>query len=376
MRILITGGCGFIGSRLGLELKRQGQDITVFDNLLPQVHGNDPEKSLLYLSIRDQVTFIEGDVREATEIADALVGIDAVYHFAAETGTGQSMYEIERYTAVNVQGTANLLQAVIDRGIGIRKIVLASSRAIYGEGCYKCEKCGLVRPNSRREEDMEQGVWSMFCPQCHEPVVPSPTPEDIPADPQSVYAITKYTQELLVEKVCMAYNIPFVILRYQNVYGAGQSMINPYTGVLAAFVNCILNGKHPEIFEDGTEARDFVHIDDVTRANVAAIFSDNCNNQIINIGSGRPITIKRAAELLIRKLGADLVPQINGKFRIGDIYNCFADVTLAIKVLNFRPEISFEAGIEEFADWARNQVQDTSLLERSFEEMASRGLCK
>ena len=375
-KVLISGGAGFIGSRLALELIDNGYEVTVIDNLSEQIHGNNPEDSMLFKSIVGKVSFMKGDVRIKEDIERSLGENDYVFHLAAETGTGQSMYRIADYSEVNIQGTANLLQCICESDSRIRKVILASSRAIYGEGSYSCEECGDVTPRSRHEEDMKSGQWAMFCPQCNGRITPVPTSEDAPQDPQSIYAVTKYAQELLVKRVCSVYGIPFVILRYQNVYGPSQSMRNPYTGVLGVFSTQILNGKNPEIFEDGQESRDFVYIDDVTWANVRAIETDACNNRTINIGSGCPITIKAAADLLIKESGASVRPVINGKFRVGDIYSCHADISRATELLGFRPTMSFVEGIKEFAAWAKEQPNEIQLFKGSVEEMARKGLYK
>ncbi|EFK97395.1 UDP-glucose 4-epimerase [sediment metagenome] len=374
MNILITGGAGFIGSNLALSLLKNGHQITVLDILSPQIHGTEPDKSPLFNSIKNKVKFIHGDVRDKTILMQALENIDIVCHLAAETGTGQSMYDIARYTDVNVQGTAVLLQAIADGKFPIKKIFLSSSRTIYGEGSYLCESCGCVVPHTRKAENMAKGIWSLACPHCNSIVHPCATKEDSPPDPQSIYAITKYCQELLISRFCNAYSIPYSFLRYQNVYGPGQSLSNPYTGVLSVFTTRLFNNKALEVFEDGKESRDFVFIEDVVRATVKAVESDKANNQIINIGSGCATTIFDLANLLASQLNPSIKPVINGKFRAGDIFTCWADISRARELLDYSPQVLVKEGVKRFAEWARSQAVVKDTLDKALKEMADKGL--
>jgi dTDP-L-rhamnose 4-epimerase len=286
-RILITGGAGFIGSHIALKLLDKGYSVTVLDNLNSQIHGKDPEStSPLYRSIKDKVQFIHGSVTDKSDWVRALDGQEAIIHLAAETGTGQSMYEIERYSSVNIGGTALMLDILTNTEHCVKKVIVASSRAIYGEGRYKCDIHGEVFPESRKDEDMARGDFECKCPVCGAEVVLMSTTEESKIHPTSVYGISKHTQEQLVMTVCPTIGIAPVAFRYQNVYGAGQSLSNPYTGILSIFSTRIKNGNGINVFEDGHETRDFVYIDDVVDATIAALESSSADGEIFNVGTG------------------------------------------------------------------------------------------
>ncbi len=376
-RVLITGGAGFIGSRLAAELAAQGHQVTILDSLLPQVHGVDPEQSPLFQAASAAGTVIVGDVTSRDDVERALAGQDVVVHLAAETGTGQSMYEIERYSRVNVGGTALLLDVLAndpERTVG--KVVVASSRAVYGEGRYLSEELGAVHPGSRREEDLLAGRF--------EPTVPGdvsglrvvPTPEDAVLSPQSVYGITKQTQEALVMAVCPALGIAPVALRYQNVYGPGQSLTNPYTGILSIFSTLIRQGKSINIFEDGLESRDFVFVDDVVRATAQAALDPRADGKVLNVGSGVATTVSEVVEELMRAYGRRVPTQVTGDFRLGDIRHNIADIELIRRTLGFEPTVSFAAGVHAFAQWVETQAVVDGGYQDSLQEMRARGLLK
>ena len=327
MNILITGGAGFIGSNLALALLEKGHKITVLDNLSTQIHGDAPnETSPLYKSIKDKVTFVEGTVTSRKDWSKALKGQDIIVHFAAETGTGQSMYCIEKYTEVNIKGTAIMLDILANEEHKVKKIVIASSRSIYGEGKYIHPKFGAVYPNHRNEEDMLLGDFEVTY-NGHSNLKLVGTDEESKIHPSSVYGITKQNQEQMIMTVCPTLGIAPVAFRYQNVYGPGQSLSNPYTGILSIFSTQIRNGNSIQIFEDGKETRDFVYIDDVVKATVLGIEKEEANNEIFNVGSGVATDVLTVAETLIDAYKIDVPIKVNGKFRLGDIRHNYADIS-------------------------------------------------
>jgi dTDP-L-rhamnose 4-epimerase len=375
MRILITGGAGFIGSNLALALSEAGHQITVLDSLSPQIHGEQAEQSALFRSIQSRVDFIRGSVVEETDWLRALEGQEAVIHLAAETGTGQSMYEIKRYADVNIGGTALLLNLLANRRGSVRKVVVASSRALYGEGKYQSRN-GFMYPDARRAQDLERGRFELYCESTGEPLTLLPTDEDSKIHPSSVYGITKQTQEQLVMTVCPTLGIAATALRYQNVYGPGQSLSNPYTGILSIFSTRILHGKEINVFEDGQESRDFVYIDDVVRATVAALLKDEANGQVFGIGSGVATSVLTAAHTLTKKFQREVPISVTGAFRLGDIRHNFADLTKARRLLGFAPTVDFETGISRFVEWVLQQPVQKDSYERSLEEMKRKGLMR
>jgi dTDP-L-rhamnose 4-epimerase len=370
MRILVTGGAGFIGSHLCRELLNLGHSVRVIDNLNPQVHGNDADP---YKILPREVEFVLGDVRSSDCLLHALKGIDIVFHLAAETGVGQSMYQIHSYMDCNVGGTAQLFQTIVDQSCDIKKIIIASSRAVYGEGAGECANCGEVYPNLRNPEDLVAGRWEVRCPQCGSWAKPIPTREDKPLNPGSVYAISKRVQEDLALCIGQAYSIPVVALRFFNVYGSGQSLTNPYTGIITIFASRIKEGKPPLIYEDGQETRDFVHVSDVVQGCILAMETDRADYQIFNIGSGTFLSILDMAKIMIKELGVDLEPEVIGKYRVGDIRHCTADLTKAQQLLGYRPRVSFSEGIREFLAWARD-CDSEDKLEQATRELEQRRL--
>ena len=375
MRILITGGAGFIGSHLALRLVRDGHDVTVLDTLSPQIHGNDPDAtSPLYRSIKEAVRFVRGSVCDADQIASCLPNQDAVVHLAAETGTGQSMYEIQRYTEVNIGGTAMLLDWLANHAHSVRRLVVASSRAIYGEGKYAAPDGSVVYPGARHADNLKAGRFEPVCERSGQALRALATDENAKIHPSSVYGITKQTQEQMVMTVCPAHGIEPVALRYQNVYGPGQSLKNPYTGILSIFSTRILNGNPINIFEDGKESRDFVYIDDVVEATCLALFRAEAAGQVFGIGSGVPTDVLTVAETLVRRYGKSVPVTVTGAWRLGDIRHNHADLAKARHLLAFEPAIGFEQGIEAFASWVEAQEVAEDTYENSIRELAVKGL--
>ena len=367
MQILITGGAGFIGSHLADELLRHGHRVRALDNLSAQVHGEDAARPR-YLS--PDVELIRGDVRDASAVRRALQGVDAVYHFAAAVGVGQSMYEVADYTSVNNLGTAVLLEALIAHPV--RRLVVASSMSIYGEGLYLDSEGQVVAGGERTLEQLRRGDWELRDARGAE-LAPLPTPEEKAPALASVYALSKFDQERLCLMMGRAYDIPTVALRFFNVFGTRQALSNPYTGVLAIFASRLLNGNRPLIFEDGLQQRDFVSVADVARAARLALDADAAVGRALNVGSGRSYTVVQVAELLGAVLGKPLDAEVCGKYRVGDIRHCFADIGAAREVLGFEPRVPLEDGIVELSEWLQDQVADDRVAEASA-QLAARGL--
>ena len=374
--VLITGGSGFIGSRLALRLLEAGHEVRVLDALIPQIHGDDPESSPLYQSIQGKVDFHRGCITDRFLLAHCLQGVDAVVHLAAETGTGQSMYEIQRYVDVNVGGTGILLDLLANTQHQVRKLVVASSRAIYGEGKYLCATHGVVYPEQRTAEDMEQSLFSPRCPVCGAFVEVEATDESTPAKPSSIYGITKLNQEQMVLTVGRALGISSLALRYQNVFGPGQSLSNPYTGILSIFSTRIRNGKSINIFEDGRESRDFVFVDDVVAATILGVEHEPWVNDVFNVGSGAPTDVNAIVRMLQAAFGKEVPIAVSGQFRLGDIRHNFADLGKIERVLGFVPRVGIEQGISRFVDWVKEQPGGKDAYEESLRELAEKGLFK
>ena len=375
--ILITGGAGFIGSQLALKLLSFGYSVTVLDKLSKQIHGENPEsESPLYNLIKDKVNFIKGSVNVKSDWLKAIKNQDLVVHLAAETGTGQSMYDINKYVDININGTALMWDILTNTKHKVKKVVVASSRAIYGEGKYFCESHGVVYPFSREERDMSQGDFNVKCPVCLQNVSLQATSEDSIKHPTSVYGFTKQAQEDLSMIVGKSLNIPVVVFRYQNVYGPGQSLSNPYTGILSIFSTRIKNGNDISIFEDGLESRDFVFIDDVVDATIKGIQLEEANFECFNVGSGCLTDVVTVASTLMEKIGIPGDLKITGNYRLGDIRSNYADLTKINKVLGFSPRITFSEGIRLFVAWVNSQQIMKDKYEESISELKSRGLFK
>lgn len=375
-KILITGGAGFIGSNLSLKLIEKGYDVIVLDALSPQIHGENPNyTSPLFRSIQNKVRFIQGSILDRTLLEELVQAVSVIVHFAAETGTGQSMYEIERYTKVNIEGTALLLDILTNKPHAVQKMIVASSRSIYGEGKYLSKNNGIVYPTHRSKVDMENGDFEVkYKNESFLQLLP--TDEDSKIHPSSVYGITKQVQEQLIMTVCPSIGIEPVAFRYQNVYGPGQSLTNPYTGILSIFSTRIKNNNSINIFEDGQESRDFVFIDDVVTATCLGIESENANGHVFNVGSGVATSVLTVAETLMNEYGIKVPLQITRNFRLGDIRHNYADLSKIEKLLTYRPNVDFVSGIKKFVAWVNEQEVQTDRYLESIEELKQRGLYK
>ena len=367
MHILITGGAGFIGSHLADELLRHGHRVRALDNLAEQVHGPDAERPAY---LHPDVELMRGDVRDAAAVRRALQGIDAVYHFASAVGVGQSMYEVAAYTSTNNLGTAVLLEELIARPV--QRLVVASSMSIYGEGLYRRQDGAIIAGSERSLEQLRAADWELRDEQ-GAPLTPVATSEEKVPTLASVYALSKFDQERLCLMIGRAYGIPTVALRFFNVFGTRQALSNPYTGVLAIFASRLLNGNRPLIFEDGLQQRDFVSVFDVAQACRLALEVDSAAGHAINVGSGRAYTVVQVAELLGNVLGTRIAADVCGKYRVGDIRHCFADISLAQRVLGYQPRVTLEEGIVELAAWLEGQVASDRVAEASA-QLAARGL--
>jgi dTDP-L-rhamnose 4-epimerase len=359
--VLITGGAGFIGSHLGDELIRAGCRVRALDSLVDQVHGSARRPEYL----ADEIELIAGDVRSPEVVRGALEGVDAVVHLAARVGVGQSMYQLAEYAGANTAGTGVLLEALLDHPV--RKLVVASSMSVYGEGAYE-----PVPAAERTREQLERGEWEPRGPNGEE-LTPVPTPETKQPSLASVYALTKHDQERMCLLFGEAYDVPAVALRFFNVYGPRQALSNPYTGVLAIFASRLLNGRQPVVYEDGRQRRDFVNVADVARACRLALERDGADGLVVNVGSGRGVSVLEIADELGRVLGRQVDPEVAGKFRAGDIRHCFADVSLARETLGFEAEVPLGEGMEELGGWLESQVA-TDRFDEAAAELTQRGL--
>jgi dTDP-L-rhamnose 4-epimerase len=369
--VLVTGGAGFIGSHLVDGLVDRGHRVRVLDMLVSQVHGENAEPKY----VNPAAEFVRGDVCDRAAVDAALEGIDVVFHEAAEVGVGQSMYEIERYVRANDLGTAVVLEAVLARRPQIRKLVVASSMSIYGEGAYSCADCGPIAPQLRPAAQLRDRRWEVECPKCAAKLSPVPTTEEKPLFPTSVYAVTKQDQEQFCLAVGRSYGIPTVALRYFNVYGTRQALSNPYTGVCAIFSARLLNGNRPLIFEDGEQTRDFVHVSDIVQANLRALETDRADYEAVNVGTGRATSVSTVCDLLARGLSLNLEPEIVAKYREGDIRHCVADISKAKTLLGYEPRVALEQGIPELLSWVKAQAAQDQ-VESATAELESRQLVR
>lgn len=377
--ILITGGAGFIGSNVALKLIEKGYYVRVLDNLSKQIHGDNPEEtSPLYRSIIGKVDFIRGSVTSREDWLRALDGIDTVLHLAAETGTGQSMYDIENYVNTNIGGTAIMLDILTNvRTLDVKRVVAAESRAIYGEGRYwSPDLNSYVYPDERTDEDMSNGDFEVKFKGCDTPLELVATTEDSAIHPTSVYGITKQVQGQLIHLCCKAIGIDAVTFRYQNVYGPGQSLSNPYTGILSIFSTRIKNGNEINIFEDGLETRDFVYIDDVVDATIRGIEVPRAAGHVFNVGTGVATDVLTVARTLMESYGTEVPLRVSGNYRLGDIRHNYADITLAREILGFQPKVDFATGISRFASWVDSQSVQEDRYDESIKEMKDKGLYK
>jgi dTDP-L-rhamnose 4-epimerase len=376
-KILITGGAGFIGSALSLELLNRGHEVRVLDCLSKQVHGPNPMSSELFKKIENRVDFLHGDVTCKEDLITALTGMDTVVHLAAETGTGQSMYQIEKYVNVNIGGTGLLLDLIVNHSFPIAKLVVASSRAVCGEGKYECKTHGVQYPKSRLEENLANGRFEHYCPICSDQLELSKTDEDSSLEPASIYGVTKLSQEQLMLTAAKATGISAIAYRYQNVYGPGQSLTNPYTGILSIFSTQFRQNKPVNIFEDGLESRDFVYIDDVVNATILGIEYPHLISEILNVGSGISTSVLDLAFSLRKILNSSSTINVSGQYRAGDIRHNIADLRKIESLLGFKPETSIEEGLEKFCQWVRLcPVNKENQYEKSLDELRSKGLFK
>lgn len=374
--VLLTGGAGFIGAQLASALLNAGHSVRILDNLSPQIHGVLPE-GLDWLRDR-RIEFLRGSITDVSDVRSSLVGVDVVVHLAAETGTGQSMYDIAHYNAVNVGGTAVLLDVLANEPArSVKRMVLASSRSVYGEGAYVCPSCSPGKrayPHGRAMPQLSAHQWEHVCASCGGTLAPVPTREDDPAKPASIYAVTKLAQEDLVKVACAALGMDYAILRLQNVYGEGQSLNNPYTGILSIFSTRIRRGQSLPIFEDGLETRDFVHVEDVANAFLAAVEYTGPLNQTVNVGAGVKTTVADIAACLSYAFGAERKLVTTGEFRLGDIRHNHADIENLHDVLGYVPQISIAEGMKRFAQWVSGQPVPEDRLDQANAELKARNL--
>jgi dTDP-L-rhamnose 4-epimerase len=353
-KILVTGGAGFIGSFLVDALLEQGHEVRIYDALMPQVHG---AAQTLPDYVNPGAEFIQGDVRDRDALSKALAGIDVVFHLAAAVGVGQSMYQIRYYTDVNTLGGATLLDLLANTKHQVRKMIVASSMSIYGEGKYECSDCGVVFPRLRGEAQLQARDWEMKCPSCGRDVHPLPTDEDKPLYPTSIYATTKRDHEEMFLNTGLAYGIPAVALRFFNTYGPRQALSNPYTGVMAIFSGRLLNRQPPVLYEDGLQSRDFTHVSDIVQGLLLAMDRPEADYQAVNLGTGVPTSVNRVAELLAQNLTDDKIqPVIMHQFRAGDIRHCYADLSRARGLLGFEPRIPLQEGLDDLLAWVQRQT--------------------
>ncbi len=369
-KILVTGGAGFIGSHIVDLLIQKGYRVKVLDNLDPQVHPGRRKPEYL----NPKAEFIKGDVNRRNDLARALAGVEAVFHEAAKVGVGQSMYEIVPYTKTNDYGTALLLDLIVTKFRDkIKKMIVASSMSTYGEGKYTCTQHGIVKPSLRLEAQMQKGDWEVHCPKCSRYLKPLPTDEETLRECNSVYAVNKRNQEEMFLCVGRAYKIPTVALRYFNAYGPRQSLSNPYTGVAAIFLSRLKNGHRPVVYEDGLQTRDFISVYDIARANLAVLENPAANDQVFNVGSGKVQTIKGIAEMLARLCKVKLGPEVQNKFRPGDVRHCFADIKKIKRIVGWRPEVTFRQGMSDLIHWSA-QEKARDLFEKASQEFKKRKL--
>lgn len=371
MNVLVTGGAGFVGSHLTDALVESGARVRIIDSLVEQVHGGSAPEQL-----NKDAEFIHADLCDADAVRRALEGVEVVYHQAAEVGIAQSMYEIVRYVKANDLGTAVLLEEMTKRPSQFKKLIVASSHSVYGEGTFYCESCKTYEyPSLRTDEELARHHWEFSCTTCGDKMNAAGTPESKPQYPTSVYAINKQVQEQYCLSVGRAYKMPTVAFRYFNVYGTRQSLSNPYTGICAIFSSRLMNNQAPLIYEDGEQTRDFVHVSDIVRANLLAMKTDKCDYQAVNLGTGEGNSVKKIAELIAGGLGKMIQPEIAGKYREGDIRHSVANISQARELLGFEPKVNLKDGLAELLDWLGGQTV-TDSVESAAAELAARNLVK
>lgn len=368
--VLVTGGAGFIGSQIVDLLINVGYKVTILDNLDKQIH-----KGKVPVYLNPKAKFIKASITNKKVLPAILKNIDAVYHEASVVGVGQSMYEIERYVYNNSYGTAVLLDFLANSSHKVKRLIVASSMSAYGEGLYRCAKCGLIRPSLRTDEQMNKKQWELKCSTCKLLLVPVPTPESEKFICNSVYAVTKQTQEDLFMIFGKSYGIPTTAFRYFNVYGPRQSLSNPYTGVAAIFLSRLKNNQAPVIYEDGLQSRDFISVYDIARANILALENKKSFNKVFNLGAGNPKSIKDIALILAQLLDKNISPNIIGQFRSGDVRHCYADISDAKKYLSWSPHVKFEDGMIDLIKWGEGE-RAIDLFNKATKQLQSKGLLK
>lgn len=352
MKILVTGGAGFIGSFLVDELVKKKHKVTIFDSLDPQVHigGKLPD----YINTRAE--FIKGNVLNYNELKKAVLNNEIIFHLAAKVGVGQSQYEIKKYVDVNIEGTSNLLDIIVNNKNKVKKLIVAGSMSSYGEGFYLCPSCGLIKPELRTETQMKKGLWELYCNKCRNKMKPVPTNEAAVLNCNSIYALTKKAQEEMSLVIGKTYGIPTVVLRFFNVFGPRQSLSNPYTGVAAIFMSRIKNGQPPVIFEDGLQTRDFIYVTDITDALIAVMENNKADYQVFNVGTGKPLSILEIASTIAEIYSKKITPDVKFTFRKGDVRHCYADISKIKRLIGFKPRVNFYEGMKMLAEWARTAV--------------------
>lgn len=368
--ILVTGGAGFIGSHLVDKLISEGYKVRILDNLTPQVHQGKIPKYL-----NKKAEFIKGDVTNIEDIKKTIEGIDAIYHEAAVVGVGQSMYEIEHYIYNNTIGTARLLDYLVNNKHSVKRILVASSMSAYGEGLYKCNTCGLVRPPLRSDGQMSKKDWELHCPNCNSFLAPLGIPESESFKCNSIYAVTKQSQEDMIMIFGKSYGIPTTALRYFNVYGPRQSLSNPYTGVAAIFLSRLKNNQSPVIYEDGLQTRDFISVYDIADANLRCLENEKVFGKIFNLGAASSISIKKVAEILADLLNKKIEPEITQQFRSGDVRHCSADISSIRQTLGWSPNWNFQKGMSDLIEWGEKQ-RAIDLFSQATKKLKSKGLLK
>lgn len=348
--ILVTGGAGFIGSFIVDELVKQGHFVRIFDNLEPVIH-----KGEIPSYLNNEAEFIKGDVRNYAELKGALEDIDIVFHEAALVGIEPSLKEPKKFLEANSLGTANLFDIIIKKDFDVKKVIVPSSVGIYGEGLYVCEECGERKSEFRSSEQLKKLSWDLKCSKCNKIMKPLDVPEEKPPSISNVYSMTKFDQEIMSISIGKKYGLPVAVLRYFNVFGPRQSVINPYSGVITKFIDNILSGKPVNLFEDGNQSRDFVNVLDIVQANILAMKNNNANFEVFNVGTGKGTTIKEIAETLMGTMGADLKSTITNEYRGGDVRHCTADITKIKRILGFSPKIELKTGLKQVVEWQKNK---------------------
>jgi dTDP-L-rhamnose 4-epimerase len=369
VRVLVTGGAGFIGSHVVDRLVERGHEVVVLDSLDPQVHAGPPPW------LRSDVELVVADVRDRAAVAPLAAGVDVVVHLAAAVGVAQSMYEIERFVDVNVRGTAVVLEACVQKPSRVQKLVLGSSMALYGEGRCRCPACGPFDPALRPAVELARRDFEVRCPRCGAVGVPEPTPEDARLRPSTVYAVTKRDQEELALTVGAAYHLPTVALRLFNVYGPRQSLANPYTGVGAIFSARLLAGRPPLVFEDGQQTRDFTHVSDVAEAFARVVEEPGGDGKALNVGAGHALPLVELGRLIAGELGVEWKPEVTGTFRAGDIRHCTADGGELKRAVRFVPTVDFAHGVKDLVAWVKTQTAGAEGPD-ALAELRARGLVR